>query len=1127
MAIGKYKDLLKNGGFQAFLWTQFLGAFNDNVSKWIITLYLIDKVPGQGSTYAALVGGIFVLPFLLFSSHSGFVADVRSKRQVMIAVKVFEVCSMALGYLAISSGHIGFMLVIPFLMGLHSTFFSPAKYGILPEILPERDLSRANGLLEMTTFMAIILGTTLGGLLYKHWAGQPGLLNLVLVAVAVVGLMSSFGIPKVPPSGSRTPFRWNPFAELGQGLRELRQQPTLWLTVLGITYFWFLGAFLLAAIAPLGKEVMKLDPDATSLLETFLAVGIGVGSLIAGKLSGDKVELGLVPLGSLGMGAGAIGIWASGSYAWTAAAFSLLGLSAGFFAVPLNALLQQKSEKEGKGRFLAVSNFVNAVGMILAFGLLGLFGKWGLTADRSIMILGLLTFGMTAYLLTILPDFLIRFSLWLFTHTIYRIRIRGQEHVPFKGPALLVCNHVSLVDGLLVGACIQRFVRFMVWKPYYEHKAFHWLLKRMNTIPVAGTRSGVVECLERAREELKAGHVVCIFAEGAISRTGNMLPFKRGFERIVEGLDVPIIPVHLDGLWGSIFSFKEGKFVTKMPRFIPYPVTVSFGKALPSSSKAEAVRLAVSELGSDAIGERRRPGDTLAKRFLKTAKRNLGSFAMADSGGKELTYGRTLAASLLLAKWVRRNTRGQDHVGLLLPSSVGGALANLAVTLTEKVPVNLNFTAGREAMDYAVKQCGIRTILTSKVFLHKANLEELPGMVFLEDVLKSFGGLSRICAALQAWLLPAALLSWMARERRTVASDLATVIYSSGSTGTPKGVMLTHHNILSNMEALEQVYWVTKADRVLGVLPFFHSFGFTGTLWFPLLSGFGGVYHPNPLDAKTVGELTLKYKCTLLMSTPTFYSAYLRKCSKEEFASLRFAIVGAEKLRDSLAADFKEKFGIDLMEGYGCTELSPVVALNVPDYEEAKNFQKGLKRGTVGHPLPGVSVKLVDPDSGAPAEPGKEGLLLVKGPNLMKGYLGQPERTAEAIKDGWYVTGDLACIDEDGFIRITDRLSRFSKIGGEMVPHGKLEEALLPHLGEYAGAVTAVPDEQKGEKLVIFHTHPGLSADALWEKLANSELPKLWVPKKDNIRFVEKLPLLGTGKLDLKGLKKLAQELLA
>jgi acyl-[acyl-carrier-protein]-phospholipid O-acyltransferase/long-chain-fatty-acid--[acyl-carrier-protein] ligase len=401
----------------------------------------------------------------------------------------------------------------------------------------------------------------------------------------------------------------------------------------------------------------------------------------------------------------------------------------------------------------------------------------------------------------------------------------------------------------------------------------------------------------------------------------------------------------------------------------------------------------------------------------------------------------------------------------------------------------------------------------------------MPGMIFLEDLRKTFGPGQKILALLTALLLPA---PWLARKYlNKQPNDLATVIFSSGSTGTPKGVMLSHYNILSNLEGIRQVIQFSPADRILGVLPLFHSFGFTGTLWLPLLAGFGAVYHPNPMDAKTIGETVHKHKATLLISTPTFYASYIRRCSAEEFATLRYAIAGAEKLREPIAQNFKEKFGLDLLEGYGCTELSPVVSVNVPDVTPNGERQIGNKPGTVGHPIPGVTVKIVDPETNQPLASDQEGLLLVKGPNCMLGYLGAPQLTKEAMRDGWYVTGDIASVDQDGFIRITDRASRFSKIGGEMVPHVRVEETINGILGSAASVVIALPDEQKGERLLAFYAQNGMSADQLWHQLNTSELPKLWIPKKDHLYRIESIPLLGSGKVDLKKIKEMAVERVA
>ncbi len=352
------------------------------------------------------------------------------------------------------------------------------------------------------------------------------------------------------------------------------------------------------------------------------------------------------------------------------------------------------------------------------------------------------------------------------------------------------------------------------------------------------------------------------------------------------------------------------------------------------------------------------------------------------------------------------------------------------------------------------------------------------------------------------------------------------MIFSSGSTGEPKGVMLTHANVMSNLEGLSQVFSTGSSDRVAGILPFFHSLGFTATLWLPLIKRIGVVYHPNPTEGRAVGALVRDFGATALLATPTFLRIYTRAVLPGDFGSLKDVVVGAEKLRDEVADAFFDKFGIRPVEGYGCTECSPVVSINVPDFRAPGVMQKGTKPGTIGQPIPGVSVRIVDPASFEPLPHGEDGLLLVKGANVMKGYLNQPGLTGEVMRGDWYVTGDIARVDDEGFITITDRLSRFSKIGGEMVPHGRVEEELEKILatGELLVAVAGVPDERKGERLVVLHGKLPVAVEELHAKLAASGLPRLWVPRRDDFFEVEEIPVLGTGKVDLKGLRKLAAE---
>ena len=508
---------------------------------------------------------------------------------------------------------------------------------------------------------------------------------------------------------------------------------------------------------------------------------------------------------------------------------------------------------------------------------------------------------------------------------------------------------------------------------------------------------------------------------------------------------------------------------------------------------------------------------TLHHQFFAVARRSAGVLAMADSTGQKLTYGQALIASLALARVIRRMTDGQHMVGLMLLASVGGALANIATLAAGRVPVNLNFTAGGDAMSVAIERCQIRTIFTSRVFLQKANLPERPGMVFLEDVRKAVTRGDKLAALMHAKFAP---LSMLARMYGPVTGDnpLATVIFSSGSTGIPKGVILTHANILSNIEGFADLFPMTAKDCFIGVLPFFHSFGLTGTLWFPLLCGCGVAYHPNPMDAKVVGELAETFSATMLIATPTFANAYMRRCTREQFKHIRHVIVGAEKLRQPLAEAFEQHFGVGLTEGYGCTEMSPVVSVNFAH----AGTPMPTKLGSVGRPIKGVSAKVVDKDTGEGPILDREGVLLVKGACLMSGYLGEPERTAEVMRDGWYVTGDVAAIDAHGFITITDRLSRFSKIGGEMVPHLRIEDAINEVLGEVCAAVTAVPDDARGERLVAFYTRMDVPPAHVWEQLNQTALPRLWLPRRDQIFQVDAIPTLGSGKVDLRGLKLLA-----
>ena len=728
-----------------------------------------------------------------------------------------------------------------------------------------------------------------------------------------------------------------------------------------------------------------------------------------------------------------------------------------------------------------------------------------------------------------LPTWLLRFILWVLTHLFYRVRVIGRGNVPRQGGALLVCNHMSFIDAVMLLAAARRPIRFLIFKDIYELPLVRPWARMVRAIPISSEQRprDLIRSLREATDSIRRGELVCIFAEGQITRTGQLLPFRRGMERIMKGVDAPIVPVNLHGLWGSIFSFEGGRFLWKRPRRIPYPVTVSFGRPLPGTSTAFDVRQAVQELGTQAFSRDRQSAITLDHAFVRTARRYRRHFFMADSRVPKASFGAALTKTIFVARRLAPHWREQQMVGILVPPSVGGALVNFAASFLGRVPVNLNYTASSEVIASCAQQCDLRTVVTSKVFLERfPNLRIPAKSLLLEDLLANPTLGEKLSALLISWL-PFKLLKRALGARASSIDDLATIIFSSGSTGDPKGVMLTHYNIASNVQQVMQVFRLDSDDRILGILPFFHSFGFTITLWLPALTGVGVVFHANPLDASTIGELVSKYRVTLLIATPTFLQAYIRRCSPEHFGSLKYVLVGAEKLSERVANAFEDTFGIRPLEGYGCTECSPVVAVNGPGFRAPGFRQVAAKRGRVGHPLPGISVRIVDPETGNMLGADQPGLLRVKGPNVMQGYLGRPEKTAEVLKDAWYTTGDIVSMEADGFLTITDRLTRFSKIGGEMVPHIRIEDKLqeLAQVAEQKFVVTAVADEKKGERLVVLHTLSDDTLKDVLEKLAASELPALWKPRPNSFFRVETLPYLGTGKLDLRAVKQRAVEL--
>jgi acyl-[acyl-carrier-protein]-phospholipid O-acyltransferase/long-chain-fatty-acid--[acyl-carrier-protein] ligase len=1128
---------LASSSFIGLVVTQFLGALNDNMFKSLVVYIAAYRIAQQGALHlfgktfqvgegalalALAIGAVgFLLPFLLFAAPAGFLADRYSKRSVIVATKVAEIIIMVLGVYAIWTGNIYVMFTVLFCMGAQSAFFGPAKLGILPEMLHPEVLSTANGIANLATMVSIIIGTIAGYALYDLTSPDglgaltinggktfPGLLisTSALVGVAAVGWIASLFILKLPAANPTRKVPLNPFEETWRDLRLIGQNRALLRVALAVAFFWTLGALAQQNVNTFAKEELDVKLSTyIGILMGVLATGVGAGSIMAGIWSRGKVEMGMVPLGALGLAVNSMLLYTShSSYTWTAVWLFLLGFSGGLYDVPLTAFLQRNSPEASRGSIFAASNFLSFGGMLIISGFFFiLHGQWHLPSSTIFLLAGLCTLPVAFYMYQIVPQATIRFLFWVASHLAYRIHVHGREEIPEKGGALLVANHVSWLDGLIVAISCPRHVRLIAFDENLKSWCIRWLSETFQTIPINATKGpkALLRSLQVANEAVRNGDLVCIFAEGGISRIGQLLPFQRGLMRIVEGTGAPVIPVYLDELWGSIFSFSEGKFFWKWPRQFPYHLSVVFGRPIREPKSVHEVRQAVVDLGAEAA-EKRKPREvSLPRQFIRQCQKSLFRSKAVDSTGQNLTGGQLLMRSLILKQILHRavlarHEQQEKMVAVLLPPSIGGLLVNAALPLLRRVPVNLNYTSSEKDLNAQLKQCEIRHVLTSRKFMERVNLTLNAELIYLEDFKDQVTALDKLIAACEAYLIPAFLLERFWGLTRVKPDDLFTVVFTSGSTGEPKGVMLSHHNVASNIRAIDQLFDLKATDVLAGVLPFFHSFGFTGTLWTVLALRAKGVYHYNPLDARVIGKLCQDHGVTILMSTPTFLRTYLKRCDKTQMHKLDLVVTGAERLPPDLAQAFSEKFGVQPSEGYGTTELSPVAAVNVPDHRAATFVQQGTKLGTVGRPLPEVTAKVVHPETGANLGIDEPGLLLIKGPNVMLGYLHQPEKTAQVIRDGWYVTGDIARIDEDGFIQITDRQSRFSKIGGEMVPHLKIEELLHRILAlpedegpELRAVVTAVPDEKKGERLVVIHKPLSKPVEQICQELADAGLP--------------------------------------
>lgn len=1143
-------SLVRTAGFLAFIGAIFLNAFVDLGHKIVIQNTLFKVYDGETQILlTAVVNALILLPFVLMFTPSGFLADKYPKNRVMRISAWVAVGLTLIITLSYYQGWFWTAFAMTFLLAVQSAILSPAKYGFIRELVGTEQLATANGVVQAVTTTAILGGIFVFSILFEHsLAGQTyddahsllphtAAVGWLLVAGSLVEVWFTYRLPTLRQADSTRRFDWHAYVttrSLVSNLRTALARPVVRLSVIGLSIFWAVSQVILAVFPAFAKASLAIDN--TVVIQGLLAcsgIGIILGSLVASRLSRSYIETGMIPVAALGIALALALLPQLDSVLAHALNFVLLGALGGIFIVPLNALIQYHAGEQHLGKVLAANNLVQNLVMLAFLGITVFAATRLMPASGMIAGLALVALAGAIYTLYRLPQSLVRLLVTRLMATHYRLDVQGLHNLPSEGGVLLLGNHISWVDWAMLQMASPRPVRFVMARSIYERWYLRRFLDFFGVIPISSGSSR--DALTKVREALDAGEVVGLFPEGAISRNGQLGEFRKGFEHAAGGSGAVIVPFYLRGLWGSRFS-RAGMHLKSLRRKgLTRDVVVAFGEPMSADSSAAEVKQAVSTLSVAAWQRHVATLPTVPEAWLATARRLGSAMAVTDTLGKPLSHRRFATAVLRLSRVIRKESP-ERNLGLLLPASSAGAIANMAALVAGKTVVNLNFTSTREAVASAVERAGIRSVYTSRRFMDKLAKkgidlsDALAGtrLLYLEDIVAGMGRLGSLAVLAAVVLLPTRLLAALFVQRRS-REDTAAILFSSGSEGQPKGVELTHANLMANLTQVSDVLDTRQDDRIMATLPLFHAFGLTVTTFMPLVEGVPMICHPDPTDALNVAKAISRHQATILCGTSTFLRLYARnnRVHPLMLESLRIVVAGAERLGPDVREAFAQKFGKAIYEGYGTTETTPVASVNLPDRLDTEHWavQAGNRVGTVGMPLPGTSFRIVDPATLESLPVGEDGLILIGGVQVMKGYLGDPKRTAEAVieLDGqrWYKTGDKGHVDADGFLTIVDRYSRFAKIGGEMISLSVVESQAALAIGDDAVELVAVsiPDAKKGEQIVLLTTGE-ISTGTLRDRLLERGGNPLTIPAR--VDRVPAIPKLGSGKTDFVAARRIA-----
>lgn len=1132
--------LLTQRKFLPFFVTQFLGAFNDNVIKnALLTMATFKAMTWMGfedGRLTALAAGIFILPFFIFSATAGKIADQLPKASLIRKIKFCEILLMAFATYGFLSESLSILLGALCLMGVQSAFFGPVKYAILPEYIDKNSLLGANGLVEMGTFLAILSGTILGALAITYENG-PILISALLLIFSLLGYLSSCFIPKMTLTDTPSLKLTNPLTDTLSVLKQATQKKSIWMSILGISWFWFYGATLLTQFPSLAKNVLHGDEHLTTFFLATFSIAIALGSLSCHHLLKEKVTPLWVPLTSLLMSFAGLDLYFVLSYIeesgltfthWTSifTNFSGIRLSldlffiayfGGIYIVPLYAYLQTESSPKERSQIISANNILNALFMVVS----ALFSMVVLSVTNSLPILILATVGLsfliTLYICQILPTELTKSLMRIVLKFFFKVEIKGLENIEhISEKSVIIANHTSFLDGLLLGAYLPYNMTFAINTQIAQKWWVKPALFLFDLLTVDPTKPMAIKTLVN---KVKQGHHIVIFPEGRLTRTGSLMKIYEGPGTVSYRADAPIIPVRIEGAQYSKFSrlskIHRLRWFPKITLTVQQPVQYEVSEDLTLRERRKYLSQKLYETMSHNLFTTNNKNQTLFSslldaRYIHGAHHDL----IEDIARTPLSYGQIIKGSFALGHRLAAEI-DEDKVGFLLPNSNGAAVTFFALQAYGITPAMLNFSAGISSIKSACQTTQLKTIITSKLFIEKSKLQDLIDalsdykIIYLEDIKAQLSSLDKLFGLFGS-IAPYFLHKKVALTERI--KEQAVILFTSGSEGSPKGVSLASSNLTANKWQMASVIDFNAQDTVFNVLPIFHSFGLTGGMLLPMLSGVKTFFYPSPLHYRIVPELIYDTNATILFGTDTFLNGYARFADSYDFYSIRYIFAGAEKLKAETRTLYAEKYGIRIFEGYGATETAPVLCCNTPMH---------CKPGTVGRFMPGIQYKLE-------SVPGIEtgGRLFVKGPNIMQGYYKEEAPgTLQPLTDGWYDTGDIVAVDELGYVSIQGRAKRFAKIAGEMVSLTALESLLTQISPEYGHVVIAVEDSAKGEKLILLSTDPNLDKATIQKQLKAKDMPDLMLPRE--IIHQEEIPLLGTGKTDYVSATKLVQELLS